>query len=171
MGEAGEGRQRAQQRVGGIRVAVEDEALQGAAEEECQGAGVQLPITGQLCQEALGQRGRQGRQTATVLLAGRCRSRTPREHQGVETWDTVGWGLAGPYLSGGWRLPPVPAGRAKAHGRRVRAVRTQGLGGPQWGAPVWPGASAALQPGRQRLTALGGTCQAQRPQVCGKKLG
>lgn len=73
--ERREGPQLAQQLVGGVRVAVQDKLLQGAAEEELQGARAKEPLARHVVEQKLHQLRGEARQTAAVLHAGSCGSR------------------------------------------------------------------------------------------------
>lgn len=73
--ERREGPQLAQQLVGGVRVAVEDKLLQGAAEEELQGARAEEPLARHVVEQKLHQLRGEARQAAAVLHAGSCGGR------------------------------------------------------------------------------------------------
>lgn len=75
MFERREGPQLAQQLVGGVRVAVQDKLLQGAAEEELQGARAEEPLARHVVEQKLHQLWGEARQAAAVLHAGSCGGR------------------------------------------------------------------------------------------------
>lgn len=144
MFERREGPQLAQQLVGGVRVAVQDKLLQGAAEEELQGARAEEPLARHVVEQKLHQLRGEARQTAAVLHAGSCGSR------GTAVRGQSG---GGGFVSTNHVLSPLISCRvarvAKAHNDGRLGVLKGLLGGEgcPWEvggcAPLWRRSTAA----------------------------
>lgn len=146
--ERREGPQLAQQLVGGVRVAVQDKLLQGAAEEELQGARAEEPLARHVVEQELHQLRGQARQAAAVLHAGSCGGR------GTAVRGRSGGG--GGFVSTDRGLSPLISCRvarvAKAHNDGRLGVLKGLLGGEgcpwevggwSWCAALWRRSTAA----------------------------